>query len=121
MSAASSFSPTDQSDSRSATSDTFGDSDVTVTSPGSVTTISSFNIPGPSNEAYPATEVIKYLTDAVGRDVMSFRRNAQVSYLLVDRARDIFEAINAYIQRTESGEDWLSFDKFTNAVDPIEE
>lgn len=90
-------------------------------SPGSVTTISSINLPGSSNEAYPATEVIKYLIDAVGRDVMSFRRNAQVSYLLYDRTRDIFDAINAYIQRTESGEDWDSFDKYTNAIDPIEE
>jgi hypothetical protein len=108
------FSPTDKSDSTS-----FGD--VTVTSPGSVTTISSINLPGSSTEAYPATELIKYLIDAVGRDVMSFRRNAQVSYLLVDRTRDIFDAINAYIQRTETGEDWDSYDKFTNAIDPIEE
>jgi|SRR5216684_6520283 len=111
------FSPTDSSDPTTPTS--LGD--VTVTSPGSVTTASSLNIPGPSNEPYPATEIIKYLIDAVGRDVRSFRRNAQVSYLLADRARDIFEAINAYIQRTESGEDWDSFDRFTNAIDPIEE
>jgi len=92
-----------------------------MTSPGSIATISSINVPGSSNEAYPATEVIKYLIDAVGRDVMSFRRNAQVSYLLVDRTRDIFDVINAYIQSTESGEDWNSFDKYTNAIDPIEE
>jgi hypothetical protein len=109
------FSPTDKSDSTSL-------GDVSVTSPGSVTTISSINLPGgPSTEPYPATELIKYLIDAVGRDVMSFRRNAQVSYLLVDRTRDIFDAINAHIQRTESGEDWDSYDKFTSAIDPIEE
>jgi hypothetical protein len=114
MSAVPPLSPTDKSDSTSL-------GDVTVTSPGSVTTISSINLPGSSNEAYPATELIKYLIDAVGRDVMSFRRNAQVSYLLVDRTRDIFDAINTYIQRTESGEDWESYDKFTSAIDPIEE
>jgi len=74
-----------------------------------------------SNEPYPATEVIKYLIDTVGHDVMSFRRNTQVSYMLVDRARDICDAINGYIQRTEGGEDWMSFDKFTNAIDPVEE
>ena len=112
------FSPTDNSDSLSAITSLGG---ATVTSPGSVTTVSSMNIPGPSSEPYPATEVVKYLIDSVGHDVMSFRRNAQVSYLLVDRARDICDAINGYIQRTESGEDWLSFDKFTNAIDPIEE
>ena len=109
-----SSSSTDKSDSTSL-------GDITVTSPGSVTTISSINLPGSSNEAYPATEVIKYLIDAVGRDVMSFSRNAQVSYLLVDRTRDIFDAINTYILRTESGEDWDSYDKYTNAIDPIEE
>lgn len=114
MASVSTLSPTDNSETAS-----FGD--VTVTSPGSVTTISSVNLPGSSNEAYPATELIKYLIDAVGRDVMSFRRNAQVSYLLVDRTRDIFDAINTHIQRTESGEDWDSYDRFTNAIDPIEE
>jgi len=117
MAAVPPFSPADKSD-RDSTS--LGD--VSVISPGSVTTISSINLPGgPSTEAYPATELIKYLIDAVGRDVNSFRRNAQVSYLLVDRTRDIFDAINAYIQRTESGEDWDSYDKFTSAIDPIEE
>jgi hypothetical protein len=74
-----------------------------------------------SNDVYPATEVIKYLIDAVGRDVMSFRPNAQVSYLLVDRSRDRFDAINAYIQRTESEEDFGSFDIFIRAIDLIKE
>jgi len=92
-----------------------------VTSPGSITTVSSMNLGGPSTEGYPATEVIKYLIDAVGHDVMSFRRNAQVSYLLVDRARDVCEAINGYIEVTENRADWSSFEKFTNAIDPIEE
>lgn len=95
-----------------------------VTSPSSVTTMASSlfsNITQLPNEAYPATEVIKYLIDVVGHDVMSFRRNAQVSYLLVDRARDICNAINGYIQRTEGGEDWIAFDRYTDAIDPIEE
>ena len=70
---------------------------------------------------YPATDVIKYLINTVGQDVMTFQRNTQVSYLLLDRARDIFNAINDYVQRTEGGEDWRSFDKFTSAIDPVEE
>jgi hypothetical protein len=73
------------------------------------------------NEAYPATEVIKYLVDVLGSDVISFQRNAHVSYMLVDRARDICNAINSHIQRAESDEDWTSFDTFTNAIDPVEE
>ena len=73
-----------------------------------------------SNDIYPATEVIKYLIDIVGYDVVSFRRNAQVSYMLVDRAREICDAINGHIQNTASGENWTSFEKFTQAIDPIE-
>ncbi|KAI0300712.1 hypothetical protein B0F90DRAFT_1817465 [Multifurca ochricompacta] len=74
-----------------------------------------------ANEGYPATEVIKYLIDVVGHDVVSFRRNTQVSYMLVDRAREICDAINGHIRRAESGNDWASFEKFTNAIDPIED
>ncbi|KAI0247273.1 hypothetical protein BJV78DRAFT_1285698 [Lactifluus subvellereus] len=73
------------------------------------------------NEGYTATEVIKYLIDVVGHDVVSFRRNAHVSYMLVDRARDICNAINDYIQGAESERDWTSFEKFTNAIDPVED
>ena len=75
----------------------------------------------PTTEGYPATEVIKYLIEVVGRDVVSFRRNAQVSFLLVDRARDICDAINIHIEKTESGTDWSSFEKFSDAIDPVEE
>jgi len=94
-----------------------------MVSPSSATTVSTMlmGLTRLSNEAYPATDVIKYLIDTVGHDVMSFRRNTQVSYMLVDRARDICDAINGCIQRTEGGEDWMSFDKFTNAIDPVEE
>ncbi|KAI9449587.1 hypothetical protein BJY52DRAFT_1227701 [Lactarius psammicola] len=75
----------------------------------------------PTTEGYPATEIIKYLIEVVGRDVVSFRRNSQVSFLLVDRAREICDAINSHIKKTESGTDWASFEKFSNAVDPVED
>jgi hypothetical protein len=74
-----------------------------------------------TTEGYPATEVIKYLIEVVGRDVVSFKRNAQVSFMLVDRSRDICDAINTHIKKTESGTDWASFEKFANALDPVEE
>ena len=75
----------------------------------------------PTTDGYPATEVIKFLLEVVGRDVVSFRRNAQVSYMLVDRARDICDAINTHIKKTEAGTDWASFEKFSDAIDPAEE
>ncbi|KAI9435075.1 hypothetical protein H4582DRAFT_702236 [Lactarius indigo] len=75
----------------------------------------------PAADGYPATNVIEYLVEIVGRDVVSFRRNAQVSYLLVDRARDICDVVNIYIRNTESGTDWSSFGRFSNAIDPVEE
>ena len=89
-------------------------------SPSLLTTLTK-----PNTEGYPATEVIKFLIEVVGRDVVSFRRNAQLSYLLVDRARNICDAINTHIKKTESGSgtdsDWASFEKFSAAIDPVEE
>ena len=75
------------------------------------------------NDDHAATEVAKYLVQAVGHDVVSFRRNTQVSYMVVDRARDIVKAINEYIVKVESSTtgDWDSFEKFTTAIEPLEE
>jgi hypothetical protein len=75
----------------------------------------------PTTEGYPSTEVIKYLIEVVGRDVVSFRRNTQVSFMVVERARDLCDAINIHIKKTESGTDWASFEKFSDALDPVEE
>ena len=70
-----------------------------------------------------ATEAAQYLVQAVGRDVVSFRRNTQVSYMVVERARDIVKVINEYIAKVESSAtgDWDSFEKFTVAIEPLEE
>ncbi|KAH9056281.1 hypothetical protein EDB87DRAFT_1687610 [Lactarius vividus] len=97
------------------TSGTAGSSSTAVVLPSLFTTLTK-----PTTEGYPATEIIKYLIEVVGRDVVSFRRNAQVSYMLVDRARDICDAINTHVKKTESGIDWSSFEKFTDAIDPVE-
>ncbi|KAI9508639.1 hypothetical protein F5148DRAFT_1283811 [Russula earlei] len=70
-----------------------------------------------------ATEAVKYLVQAVGRDVVTFRRNTQVSFMAVERARDIVNAINEYIAKVENSAtgDWDSFERFTNAIEPLEE
>ncbi|KAH9058117.1 hypothetical protein EDB87DRAFT_952989 [Lactarius vividus] len=72
---------------------------------------------------FAATEAIKYLLQAIGRDVVSFRRNTHVSYLVVERARDIVNAINEYISRVEHSDtgDWDSFEKFSSAIEPLED
>ncbi|KAI9439116.1 hypothetical protein H4582DRAFT_117595 [Lactarius indigo] len=72
---------------------------------------------------FAATEAIKCLLQAIGRDVVSFRRNTHVSYLVVERARDIVTAINEYISRVESSDagDWDSFEKFSSAIEPLED
>ena len=69
-----------------------------------------------------ATEAVKYLVQAVGRDVVTFRRNTQVSFMVVERAREIVKAINEYIVRVENSTtgDWDSFEKFTVAIEPLE-
>jgi hypothetical protein len=68
-----------------------------------------------------ATEWAKYLVQAVGHDVMSFRRNTRVSYMVLERARDTVKAINGYIDKVETSEDRSSFMKYTVAIDPLEE
>ena len=75
------------------------------------------------SECPAATEAVKYLFQAVGRDVISFRRNTQISYMVVERARDIVGAINEYIAKVEDSADgdWDSFEKFTVAIEPLEE
>ncbi|KAH8991458.1 hypothetical protein EDB86DRAFT_2830832 [Lactarius hatsudake] len=72
---------------------------------------------------FAATEAIKCLLQAIGHDVVSFRRNTHVSYLVVERARDIVNAINEYISRVESSDtgDWDSFEKFSSAIEPLED
>lgn len=72
-----------------------------------------------------ATEWARYLVQAVGRDVLSFRRNTQVSYMVVQRARDMVKAINGYIAKVEDDDsedgDWTSFFKYSRAIKPLEE
>jgi hypothetical protein len=75
------------------------------------------------NDDHGATEVVKYLLEAVGRCIASFQRNTHVSYMVVERARDIVKAINKCIIDVESSatEDWASYDKFSKAIEPLEE
>jgi len=69
-----------------------------------------------------AAEAVKYLLQAVGRDIESFQRNTHVSYMVAERARDIVKEINKCIINVENGEeDWASYDKFSAAIDPLEE
>jgi hypothetical protein len=73
--------------------------------------------------SFAATEAIRLLLQVIGRDVVSFRRNTHVSYLVVERAREIVNTINEYIARVESSTtgDWESFEKFSEAIEPLEE
>jgi hypothetical protein len=72
-----------------------------------------------------ATEWVRYLTQAVGRDVLSFRRNTQVSYMVVERAKDVVKAINGLIAKVNDDDsedgDWDSFFKYSKAIKPLEE
>ena len=76
------------------------------------------NIPEPH---FPATESIKQLIETIGRDVVRFRRNTQISYNFVDKARASCVAINTLIREVDENDDWDSYDKFTEAVDLLEE
>jgi len=73
------------------------------------------------NPVFPATESIRQLIETIARDVVRFRRNTQISYHFVDRARSVCDVINALIQKVDEEDDWDSYDKFTEAIDLLEE
>lgn len=82
---------------------------ISVPPPIRVTTISSplfIDLTQPSYKVHPATEDIRDLIKTVGGHIASFRRNRQVSYILVARARDILDEINRRIQNPDS-RDWI--------------
>ncbi|KAI0259380.1 hypothetical protein BC834DRAFT_974344 [Gloeopeniophorella convolvens] len=74
-----------------------------------------------TNEVFPATESIKQLIQTIAHDVVRFRRNTQISYRLVDRARAACDEINALIRKVDEDEDWDSYDIYTEASDVLEE
>ena len=71
----------------------------------------------------PPTELIQNLILVIGQDVCSVKKNKQTWYCFVSRARDIANALNALIQRVneDSSNFWDNFDKYTAAIDPLEE
>jgi DNA-binding LacI/PurR family transcriptional regulator len=75
------------------------------------------------NDDRGATEVVKHLLQAVARDIVTLQRNTHVSYMVAERAQDVVKAINKCIIDVENSEtgDWTSYDKFTNAIEPLEE
>ncbi|CAE7192933.1 unnamed protein product, partial [Rhizoctonia solani] len=71
--------------------------------------------------SYPATDLIYKLLHHIAADVSSFRRNCQVSYRLVEYARDLYDEINSRIREAESSGSWESYDAFDGAIRPLEE
>ena len=73
------------------------------------------------NDVFPATESIKELIKTIARDVVRFRRNTQISYHFVATATSVCDEINALIKKVDENDDWDSYDKFTEAIDVLEE
>ena len=88
-----------------------------------MTNISLLGLTDVGNDERGATEVVKYLLQAVGRDIVSLQRNTHVSYMVTERARDIVKAINECIINVENSAtgDWESYEKFSEAIEPLEE
>lgn len=72
------------------------------------------------NDDHGATEVVKYLLEAVGREIVSFQRNTHVSYMMAERARDIIKSITGCITKVETTGEWESYEKFSEAIEPLE-
>ncbi|KAG8725495.1 hypothetical protein FRC09_015788 [Ceratobasidium sp. 395] len=70
---------------------------------------------------YPATDLVEKLITLVGADVCALRKNTQTSYRFVDTARNLCDSINELIKRVETEGDWDAFQKYSDAIDPLEE
>ncbi|CAE6417996.1 unnamed protein product [Rhizoctonia solani] len=77
--------------------------------------------PDVTRTSYPATDLIYKLLHHTGADVASFRRNCQVSYRLVEYARDLYDEINTRIHTAEDSGSWESYDAYYRAIDPLED
>lgn len=84
-----------------------------------------FGLTDIGNVDHGATDAVKYLFQAVGRTVVSSQYNTNVSCMVVEHARDMVKAVNECINDVENSSlatgDWDSFDKYSNAIDPLEE
>ncbi|KAG8783209.1 hypothetical protein FRC12_019966 [Ceratobasidium sp. 428] len=69
---------------------------------------------------HEATALVEHLIKLVGADVCALRKNTQVSYRFVDTARSLCDSINGLIERVQEHADWDAFEKYANAIDPLE-
>ncbi|KAA1476414.1 hypothetical protein DENSPDRAFT_510411 [Dentipellis sp. KUC8613] len=74
-----------------------------------------------SPDEYPATELATELLRLAARDVSSFQRNSQIAYRTVSASRDIRNKINTLIKEVETTNDWGTWDKYSAAIDPLEQ
>jgi len=70
---------------------------------------------------YGATELSQELISLSGQHICNFKRNAQTTYRIISRAREICKQINTLIERVERENDWNIYDKYSSAVGPLEE
>jgi hypothetical protein len=70
---------------------------------------------------FPATESIKLLIQTIARDVVRFRRNTQISYHFVSRARNACDKINDLIRKVDEQNDWDNYVTFFKSIDLLEE
>lgn len=74
-------------------------------------------------QQYAATDLVNLLIQYVAHDVCALRRNTQVSFRIVDKARTIWTNINKLIGVVDEAKDfdWTNYDKFIAAIDPLEQ
>ena len=74
-------------------------------------------------QGFASTDLPRLLIQYVGHDVCKLRRNTQVSFRIVDRARTIWAQLNDLVAAIDEVKtnDWKKYDNFVAAVDPLEE
>ena len=72
---------------------------------------------------FAVTAVSKALIDVVARDVAAFRFHNHAAFHLVGRFSTICKKVEELVQAIEGGpgDNWDAYDKYTPAIDPLEE
>jgi len=80
----------------------------------------------PTVPEYPVAELIKHLIIAGGYEVCSpaYQRFTLSSYYFLSLSRDLRDTINGLVHKVDTSSDedaWISFEEYTDLIDPTEE
>jgi len=85
--------------------------------------IESLSLSSDISEGSEATHLVRCLIRIITCDIGGLKRNTQTAYYLVNKAREVYSSINAYISQVEhdsSKNIWDNYDMYIGRIRPLE-